>query len=596
MTIYSIKFRLLLVCIATAVFGHNLFAQEDSCNYLVWQDEFIEAGAPNPDKWSYDIGGHGWGNQELQTYTNSRTNSFVEDGKLIIRALKTNGAWTSARLVTKNKGDWLYGRIEVKAKLPSGKGTWPAIWMLPTDWEYGGWPSSGEIDIMEHVGYEMGKVHGTIHTEAYNHSIGTQKGGSVEVENVASQFHVYAIDWTEDEIIWYVDGDEYYRFENPNKTYKEWPFDKRFHLILNIAIGGTWGGAQGIDPDLEEATMEIDYVRVYKKKVPAPVINGKKNAEPGEELNFSTAEIQGVNYNWSFPDDVQVLNGENTAQVTVKWGNRGGEVYLELQSECDTVSAAPFYVNTVVIPAGESFEVPLFDQENKILWQVVPGSSNQMELAGTVSLIVDYTINATGENPHILYEFQSPVDLSTYNKMEIVLKTPSQAPGSFRIDLIDINGNVNLNDLFKINSFESDGEFHIYSHEFGQNPNGIYDLSRIKSIKVYINYGLFGKKGDGQIEIQSVKFVNPTTAVPAFHINSDAKIWPNPFMDHLNISSEKEIAKIEVFNTNGTLLFADKVKFKYHEIIEMENIRGIVLIKVTFKDKSAASFKVLKDI
>lgn len=237
---------------------------QDTCNYVVWEDEFDVDGGPEITKWGYDTGGGGWGNNELQTYTSNRNNSYIKDGKLYIKALKNEGKWTSARLVTKGKGDWLYGRIEVKAKLPEGVGTWPAIWMLPTDWEYGGWPGSGEIDIMEHVGYDFGKVHGTIHTEAYNHSIGTQLGDVVDVENVATEFHVYAINWTEDEIIWYVDGDEYYRVENPHKTYKEWPFDKRFHLILNIAIGGTWGGAQGVNPDLDEATMEIDYVRVYK--------------------------------------------------------------------------------------------------------------------------------------------------------------------------------------------------------------------------------------------------------------------------------------------------------------------------------------------
>jgi beta-glucanase (GH16 family) len=255
---------LLLVFLKLSAFG------QDTCNYLVWSDEFDYQGEPDLQKWEYDIGGHGWGNQELQTYTDSRTNSYVQDGKLTLKALKTNGNWTSARLVTKRKCDWLYGRIEVKAKLPSGRGTWPAIWMLPTNWEYGNWPKSGEIDIMEHVGYDFGKVHGTIHTEAYNHSIGTQKGNTIQIDNVASQFHVYAIDWNENEIIWYVDGEEYYRFANPSQTYKEWPFDKRFHLILNIAIGGTWGGTQGIDPNLTEATMEIDYVKVYQKELPKP--------------------------------------------------------------------------------------------------------------------------------------------------------------------------------------------------------------------------------------------------------------------------------------------------------------------------------------
>ena len=577
--------------IFTQPFG--LSAQE-SCNYLVWQDEFNYSGAPNPEKWGFDIGGHGWGNQELQTYTDSRINSFVENGNLTIKAIKSNGKWTSARLVTKGKGDWLYGRIEVKAKLPSGKGTWPAIWMLPTDWEYGGWPSSGEIDIMEHVGYEMGKVHGTIHTEAYNHSIGTQKGGAVDVENVASQFHIYAIEWTENEIVWFVDDKEYYRFENPDKTYKEWPFDKRFHLILNIAIGGTWGGAQGIDPDLEEATMEIDYVRVLKKKLNTPVINGKKNAEPGEELIFSTADIGSINYNWSFPEGVQLLEGQNSAKVKVRWGNSGGVVGLTLLSECDTVSSAPFTVNTVFIPSGENFEIPLFDAENNILWQPVSGNSNQINLSGSATLKVDYTINSTGENPHILYEFQSPVDLTSYNKLDIMLKTPSPAPGSFRVDLVDINGNVNLDDLFKINSFDTDGEFHKYSHEFGQNQDGIYDLSKIKSIRIYFNYGLFGRKGDGQIEIQSVKFANPTTDIPALQKNSDVNVWPNPFINHINISSGKEVSKIEVYHVNGNLLKVRTGGLSLPERINLENTTGVVFLKVTFSDHSLAYIKAVK--
>lgn len=139
----------------------------------VWADEFNYTGEPDPAKWGYDIGGSGWGNNELQYYTNSRSNSNVADGTLKITARKENvegKEYSSARLVSKDKGDFLYGRFEIKAKLPTGRGTWPALWMLPTNWAYGGWPESGEIDIMEHVGYDQDRVHITVHTEAYNHS------------------------------------------------------------------------------------------------------------------------------------------------------------------------------------------------------------------------------------------------------------------------------------------------------------------------------------------------------------------------------------------------------------------------------------------
>lgn len=233
---------------------------------LLWAEEFDYAGAPSAENWGYDTGDHGWGNNELQNYTSDSENAFVVNGVLTIKAIKNGEKWTSARLVSKNKRDFLYGRIEVSAKLPLGVGTWPAIWMLPTDWSYGGWPESGEIDIMEHVGYEPGVVHGTVHTKAYNHKIGTQVGDTILVPDFAEKFHVYAIEWDSTKIDFFVDDQKYFTFENDHKDdFLTWPFNKRFHLILNIAIGGDWGGVQGIDPAMEEATMKVDYVRVYER-------------------------------------------------------------------------------------------------------------------------------------------------------------------------------------------------------------------------------------------------------------------------------------------------------------------------------------------
>lgn len=232
-----------------------------------WADEFDYTGKPSTDQWGYDIGGHGWGNNELQYYSNDQKNASVQDGKLIINAIRENVGgkeYSSARLITKNKGDFLYGRFEIRAKLPTGKGTWPAIWMLPTDWEYGGWPKSGEIDIMEHVGYDQNRVHITVHTEAYNHSIGTQVGKNRIVENASTDFHLYRIDWTPYAVRGYIDDQSLFEFVNEGKGSAVWPFDKRFHLLLNIAVGGNWGGAQGVDTSIWPQAMEVDYVRVYK--------------------------------------------------------------------------------------------------------------------------------------------------------------------------------------------------------------------------------------------------------------------------------------------------------------------------------------------
>jgi beta-glucanase (GH16 family) len=248
----------------------NLCAYQGFSQKLVWSDEFDKDGLPDSSKWSYDVGDHGWGNKELQNYSKDELkNARIENGILIIEAHADQSqpkGYTSARLVTKGKAGWKYGYIEVKAKLPEGVGTWPAIWMLPDQNTYGGWPKSGEIDIMEHVGYDPGRVHGTVHTAAFNHSIGTQKGAQLDVDDFQHEFHVYAIDWMEDKIDFFIDGQKYFSFENTGEGSAEWPFDQSFHLILNIAVGGNWGGAKGVDPSIWPQRMEVDYVRVFDEK------------------------------------------------------------------------------------------------------------------------------------------------------------------------------------------------------------------------------------------------------------------------------------------------------------------------------------------
>lgn len=237
---------------------------------LVWSDEFNYTGLPDASKWGFDTEGNAWkwGNNEAQYYTSGRLkNAEVKDGLLYITAHKEDYAgssYTSARLRTKGKGDWLYGRIEVKARIPDGRGMWPAIWMLPTDWEYGDWPKSGEIDIMENVGYDPNIIVASAHTEAYNHTINTHKSGKARIQTCYSEFHVYALEWMGNEYKVYVDDLLIFTFRNEGTGYKVWPFNKRFHLLLNVAVGGNWGGAMGIDDTIFPRTMEVDYVRVYQ--------------------------------------------------------------------------------------------------------------------------------------------------------------------------------------------------------------------------------------------------------------------------------------------------------------------------------------------
>jgi len=236
---------------------------------LVWSDEFNYNGLPDSSKWSYNTGGSGWVNNELQYYTNSDTdNAAVHNGLLQITARKIQmggRSYTSARLITKDKGDWTNGKIEIRARLPAGRGLWPAIWMLPTDWIYGDWPNSGEIDIMEHVGFKKDSVFFSIHTESFNHAKHTQKTKGMKIISPYDSFRVYAIEWDQQKINFLLDGSLAFSYANSGKGHKEWPFDTRFHLLLNIAVGGNWGGQKGVNDTIFPATMLIDYVRVYQK-------------------------------------------------------------------------------------------------------------------------------------------------------------------------------------------------------------------------------------------------------------------------------------------------------------------------------------------
>lgn len=238
---------------------------------LVWSDEF-DGGALDTAKWSYRTGGGGFGNEELQFYTSSQENVRTENGALNIigKCDRQEGSdYTSGRL--QSIAAWGPGhRVEVRARLPTARGVWPAIWMLPRDNAYGGWPKSGEIDIMESVGCDPDRVHGTIHTEAFNHMIHTEKTSNTRTD--VRGWHVYRVDWTPTTISWYVDGQPYFSYTPGNYAPDQWPFDKEFYLILNVAIGGSWGGMclmrQG-PPCAPGAgwragqVMQVDYARVW---------------------------------------------------------------------------------------------------------------------------------------------------------------------------------------------------------------------------------------------------------------------------------------------------------------------------------------------
>ena len=252
---------------------------------LVWQDEFDYEGAPDPAKWNIEEWPARVVNDENQAYTARPKNVRVENGNLVIEAHKEdfdNANYTSARIQSQGKGDFLYGRIEARAKLPRGQGTWPAIWMLPSDpftyattcsddpdWQGSedcdAWPNSGEIDILEHVGYEMGHVHATVHTKAYYWRVWEQRKGRILFDDVDEAYHDYVLEWTPERIDMYVDDSLYFTYVNEGTGWEAWPFDKPFHVIVNMAVGGWWGRAGGpIDDSIFPQRLLVDYIRVYE--------------------------------------------------------------------------------------------------------------------------------------------------------------------------------------------------------------------------------------------------------------------------------------------------------------------------------------------
>ncbi len=288
---------------------------------LVWADEFSDNGAPCVANWGYDLGGGGWGNGEVQTYTNNSNNVIVEGGLLKIKAKKNGGSYTSARIKSQGKFKFKYGKADVRAKLPVAQGTWPAIWMLGSNFPTVGWPHSGEIDIMEQTGGNKNEILGTLHWYNTAGNSNANYGQTTSITNASSQFHIYSLEWTPDTVKIFLDGVQFFVLNNN----EDLPFNADFFMILNVAMGGTLGGA--IDPAFTEDSMEIDYVRVYQRMEPS---NGPAEAAPTPTENasnvisiFSDAytDITGVDLNPDWNQTTTTTEVSIAGNNTLKYAN-----------------------------------------------------------------------------------------------------------------------------------------------------------------------------------------------------------------------------------------------------------------------------------
>lgn len=574
----------------------NVSAQ--NCYRLVWSDEFEQNGAPDATAWGYDLGNSGFGNNEVQNYTNTRENSRIENGILIIEAKKTAGSWTSARLKSQGKKSFTYGRIEFRAKLPAGSGTWPALWMLGENTGTAGWPACGEIDIMEHVGKNPGVVQAAMHTpSSYGN---TQNKGSIAVNGFSSDFHIYAVEWSETKMDFYVDNNLYYTYAPSVRNDQTWPFNKPAFIIMNIAMGGNWGSdtkyetgglKNGIDPALTSVRMEVDYVRYYNK-TDKPKITGTTQIQDGQSASFSVPATPGASYNWSIPVDATITNGQNTNKIDVTWGKSSGNVALTMGLTCGSLELDPLPVVVRYMPSASVFKIYDASSVNIGKWQEVPSTGNSITLTTSTEMEVKYNISNPSMYPTIKYSFGGIADLSYYNYVNITLKTNSTNPPSIiRLDVFDKNGNYNSSGIFKITTFTNDNQYHTYSANIAS--VWPFSLSEISELRLYINFGAAVPASQGEFWLKDVSFSKEQllSNKSIFSDKYNARIYPNPASDLLHIFAEEDICEGHIINASGQKM----VYFTKAESLDISNFApGFYSVIITGKNKSVTKLNFIK--
>lgn len=425
--------------------GHVVF--EGNPNYtLIFDDEFNGAGMPDLSKWTVDPRPKGWINGEQQVYTDtSYDNARLRNGSLVITGKKdypnynTTEPWSSARLITQNKMDFRYGKVEVRARLPRAHGSWPAIWLMPTSSVYGAWPKSGELDIMEHVGNHFGTVLSTVHTQNNNWTNGGHLSASKFIPDVDTAFHVYALEWSEDSLRFTYDSVACYTYVNPKTDWKDWPFDQKFYVILNLAIGGGMGGAI-TDADWPDS-MLVDYVRVYQKGLGAPVLDSmvvtpaSRTYVSGKKFQY-TAKIfdqngrpLSVTPTWSITGNGNTVTSGGLATILSPGVITATAVY-----NSDTLSASANAsiraANYKPVPAR--IEAEAFDYSNTCCTETAQDTSGVLDVSyiGSGSFM-EYDIQApwTGS-----YRIQLRVAVNTASSVNVMmgdtLLTTIQLPAS----------------------------------------------------------------------------------------------------------------------------------------------------------------------
>jgi len=394
------------------------------CPQIVWEDNF-DGTEVDQTKWSFQTQDGcnispnlcGWGNNELQWYLEK--NATVEDGTLKIVAKKetiSGKSYSSARMLSKGKGDWTYGRFEASIKLPTGKGLWPAFWMLSTNEPYGGWPQSGEIDIMELIGSEPDVAHGTIHYGSpWPNNQSSGESYQLNEGTFLDDFHEFAIEWEANELRWYID--DYLYLTKTKSEVPSWPFDQDMHFLLNVAVGGNWPGAPDGNTTFPQ-TMEVEYVRVYDGYFPS-ITGNRKVAYEAQNIQYQLQNVdEATSINWTLPTGASIVEGAGTSNITVNWGSAGGTLAAEITTACgvEIINMKVFVEPTFI----KTFSFENFDEPGKVTLGTVTGTfqdntnNPKPNDVNDSPLVGKYTRDMQSQFDVLFYDVSDLGDVSVY--------------------------------------------------------------------------------------------------------------------------------------------------------------------------------------
>jgi beta-glucanase (GH16 family) len=540
----------------------------------VWGDEFNTPGLPDSTKWGYEVGKIR--NAELQYYTSKRMeNARIEDTVLVIEARKEkfSGAdYTSASIISRGIGDWKYGKIEISAKVPTGKGTWPALWMMPTNSEYGGWPRSGEIDIMEYIGVEPQKLHYTCHFEGTDGTGHQSSGtGSTFISNPYNQFIKYTMIWTPDKIEWYANDRKFHEYrKQPTFDYRRWPFDKEFYLILNLAYGGVWGGYAGVDDTKLPHKFLIDYVRVYQLQDTEgpfnlniiPANHGKVEVSP--QLDF-------------YPENTEVT------LTAIPDSGYSFKVW-EYQSRSNPYT---FVIgkNTIVTPVFYNPKELLSNGEFNKSWNPWTFYIENSQNISYIQSVVDSTFvinitKTTGTDWHVGFQ-ESGLSLK---KANYKLTFEAWADQSKQL-LITVSKNY------------TDWSAWVTKFQTISTTRKKYELTinmpvNDQNVRLYFGIGRFS--GKFYIDNISLTQIEPSTGNQVISLNeSSFSIYPNPSKGNFTVKvsgfSEQKEQNLEILSLDGKLLYQTKLLKLETEINPGRLNPGLYLVNVKSEDYSYTS-------